>query len=113
MFTNKAQSPVTHTDGSKPVYSFDAVSLLRKMGYYSTGGDSYGQLKGSEIDIVDNLKSAGQIMFKKNLTWADLAYIDVDPKIRQLLIDKLTQNNNQVIGGVDIVDILSKGKKGQ
>jgi DNA polymerase III epsilon subunit-like protein len=110
VFTYGSHSSKSNGSNSgSPTWNFDAAKLFRKLGYYSTGGDQYGQLKGENFDVMDNMKNnASQIMFKKNLSWADLAVVNMSPAVRKKLIEKLTQGNNEIVSGVNVVDILKE-----
>jgi DNA polymerase III epsilon subunit-like protein/ADP-ribose pyrophosphatase YjhB (NUDIX family) len=110
IFTYKGSSKSNGSNYGSPTWNFDATKLLRRMGYYSTGGDYFGQLQGTDHDVVEKLKNASQIMFKANLTWADLAAVDISPELRKMLIEKLTQSGKEVVNGVNLVDILKGGK---
>jgi hypothetical protein len=108
LFTYPSKSSSNGSNSGNPTYNFDALKLVRKLGFYSTSGDNYGHLSAENLDVAEQLGSGAQIMFKKNLSWADLATLNVSPEVRARLIELLTAGNNQTVGGVNLVEILSK-----
>lgn len=108
MFTHQGTS--VDTSGSSLRFYFDGSKLLRRMDFYKNNSDKYGQLSSESEDVIDKLKGGyGEIMWKKNLSWADLAGVSMPANVRKLLIEKLTQSGNEVIGDTNVVDILKKG----
>jgi hypothetical protein len=109
----------THTSKSAPVsgtgslvFSFDAVDLFRRLDYYANFGDGWGKLSSTEEDTIGKIKSGvGEVMFKKNISWADLSGMKLDSAKRKQLIELLTKSGNEVIDGIPIVDIIAKGGK--
>ena len=87
MFTHQSSSP---SSGSSLSFSFDASKLLRRMDFYKNGGDKYGQLVSDAEDVIGKLKSGGgEIMWKKNLSWADLSSVSMSDAVRAALVKKL------------------------
>ena len=87
MFTHQSSSP---SSGSSLSFSFDARKLLRRMDFYKNGGDKYGQLVSDAEDVIEKLKSGGgEIMWKKNLSWADLSSVSMSDAVRAALVKKL------------------------
>jgi hypothetical protein len=87
MFTHQSSSP---NSGSSLSFSFDASKLLRRMDFYKNGGDKYGQLVSDTEDVIGKLKSGGgEIMWKKNLSWADLSSVSMSDAVRAALVKKL------------------------
>ena len=65
------------------------------------------------IDVLEeNMKNKGQggaeIMWKKNLSWADLASIDISPALRKLVIEKLTGSDKFMAGDINLIDLVKK-----
>ena len=110
VFTHPGTSSGGGFDSLK--FTFDGKKLLRRMDFYMNSSDKYGQLSSESEDTLDKLEGGyGEVMWKKNLSWADLATVDMPSKVRKLLIEKLTASGNEVIGDTNIVDILKKGIK--
>jgi DNA polymerase III epsilon subunit-like protein/8-oxo-dGTP pyrophosphatase MutT (NUDIX family) len=96
----------SNSNGYTPHFTYDAAELFRNLGYYGHPGDGYGHLKSKEMDVVESLKNGHQFMFKSKLSWAALANLDIEQDVRQELLALLTDNNKDVINGVNIADIL-------
>jgi hypothetical protein len=109
MFTHQGTN--ADASGSSLRFYFDGKKLLRRMDFYKNNSDKYGQLTSESEDVVEKLKSGyGEIMWKKNLSWADLATVQMPPAVRKLLIERLTSEGNEVVGDTNLVDILKKGQ---
>jgi len=103
------QSANSNGDSSGLGFTFDGRKVLRRLDYYKNNSDKYGQLASDSEDVVEQLKNNyGEIMFKKNLSWADLSGISLDSATRKLLIKKLTDAG---FGDSNFVDVLKKGGK--
>ena len=88
MFTHPSSSK--KNGGSSLVFTFDGRKLLRRMDFYKNNSDKYGQLQSDEEDVISKLKSGGgEIMWKKNLSWADLASVSMPDAVRAALVKKL------------------------
>jgi DNA polymerase III epsilon subunit-like protein len=91
MFTHPSTSK--KNSSSNLVFTFDAKKLLRRMDFYKNNSDKYGQLMSDQEDVVSKLSSGGgEIMWKKNLSWSDLAHVSLPPEVRKALIKKLTES---------------------
>jgi hypothetical protein len=89
MFTHPSSSK--NNNGSSLTFTFDGRKLLRRMDFYKNNSDKYGQLQSAEEDIIDKLSSyGGEIMWKKSLSWSDLASISLPSAVRAALVKKLT-----------------------
>lgn len=87
MFTHPSSSK---NNGYDLTFTFDARKLLRRMDFYKNNYDKYGQLESEQEDVISKLKSGGgEIMWKKNLSWADLASITIPSAVRAALVKKL------------------------
>jgi hypothetical protein len=87
---------------------FDGLSILRRMDYYANLGDGWGQVEENK-NFVDEIltKDAYEVLFKKNLTWADLSGIAVSSELRALVLQKLKDRGITEIGGMSPEDILN------
>lgn len=86
---------------------FDARDVLRRLDYYKNNSDKYGQLQSEGEDISEQLKSNyGELMFKKNLSWADVFSISMPSEIRAQLVEKLLSE-----GQDDLANLIKSGKK--
>lgn len=86
---------------------FDSRRVLRRLDYYKNNSDKYGQLQSDSEDIVQSLSNSyGELMFKKNLSWADISSISMPAPIREKLIERLMTE-----GLTDLADIVSGKKK--
>lgn len=94
VFTTKSYS----TGG---MFSFDARKMLRRLDYYLNVGDGYGQ-KGEKDTLQLLAGSVHEILFKGTLSWADLAYINVDSETRDALIEMLTDSGITDFGGTPL-----------
>ena len=91
MFTHPSTSK--KNSSSNLVFTFDATKLLRRMDFYKNNSDKYGQLASDQEDVVSKLSSGGgEIMWKKNLSWSDLAHVSLPSEVRKALIKKLTES---------------------
>lgn len=103
------QSANSNGTGSSLSFTFDGRKVLRRLDFYKNNGDSWGQLQSDAEDVVEKLKNNyGEIMFKKNLSWADLSGLSLDSATRKILIKKLTEAG---LGDSNLVDVLKKGGK--
>jgi hypothetical protein len=88
-------------------FYFNSKSVLRRLDYYKNNSDKYGQLQSDSEDIVESLSNNyGELMFKKNLSWADLSSISMPTAIREKLIERLMSE-----GKTDLADIVAGKKK--
>jgi DNA polymerase III epsilon subunit-like protein/ADP-ribose pyrophosphatase YjhB (NUDIX family) len=88
-------------------FYFNSKNVLRRLDYYKNNSDKYGQLQSDSEDIVQSLSNSyGELMFKKNLSWADLSSISMPAAIREKLIERLMSE-----GLTDLADIVSGKKK--
>jgi hypothetical protein len=91
----------TKSSSTGGMFSFDARKMLRRVDYYLNVGDGYGQK--SEKDTLQLLAgSVHEILFKGTISWADLAYINVDSQTRTALIELLTQSGVTDFGGTPL-----------
>jgi hypothetical protein len=103
------QSANSNGTSSSLSFTFDGRKVLRRLDFYKNNGDSWGQLQSDSEDVVDKLKNNyGEIMFKKNLSWADLSGLSLDSATRKILIERLTKAG---LGDSNLVDVLKKGGK--
>ena len=102
----------SNDDSSSLRFFFDGKKMLRRMDWYKNNNDKYGQLASGEENNISKLSSGGgEVMFKKNLSWADLSGIDMPQPVREKLIEMLTADDNVVPNAPAIVDILKNGGK--
>ncbi len=88
-------------------FYFNSKNVLRRLDYYKNNSDKYGQLQSDSEDIVESLSNSyGELMFKKNLSWADLSSISMPAAIREKLIERLMTE-----GLTDLADIVAGKKK--
>lgn len=86
---------------------FDARDVLRRLDYYKNNSDKYGQLQSESEDISEQLKyGGGELMFKKNLSWADVFSISMPSEIRAQLVEKLLNEGQE-----DLANLVKSGKK--
>lgn len=96
----------TSTSTSLAMY-FDAKKVLRRLDFYKNNNDKFGQLQSDGEDIIQQLKSNyGELMFKKNLSWADVNTISMPSEIRKQLIEKLT-----TAGEIDLANMVAGKQK--
>jgi DNA polymerase III epsilon subunit-like protein len=96
----------TSTSSSLAVY-FDARKVLRRLDFYKNNSDKFGQLQSDGEDIAEQLKNNyGELMFKKNLSWADVNTISMPSEIRKQLIEKLT-----AAGETELADMVAGKQK--
>jgi len=101
IFTSKSKS----IGGS---FSFDGKKLLRRLDFYANSGDAFG--KKSQKDVLAELSkdSLYEVLFKGTISWADLAYINVDSKTRDILIEMLTNAGIKDFGGTPIDQVIKQ-----
>lgn len=86
---------------------FDSRKVLRRLDYYKNNSDKYGQLQSDSEDIVQSLSNNyGELMFKKNLSWADISSMSMPAAIREKLIERLMTE-----GLTDLADMVAGKKK--
>jgi DNA polymerase III epsilon subunit-like protein/8-oxo-dGTP pyrophosphatase MutT (NUDIX family) len=96
----------TSTSSSLAMY-FDARKVLRRLDFYKNNSDKFGQLQSDGEDIAEQLKSSyGELMFKKNLSWADINTISMPSEIRKQLVEKLT-----AAGEIELADMVAGKQK--
>ena len=85
--------------GSLSFY-FDGVKMLQHPELYGSTGDDWGQ-KSESQDYLSLLKNSTvqEVLFKENLSWADLSGIALDSEARQILLDRLTTEGITEISG--------------
>lgn len=88
-------------------FYFDSRKVLRRLDYYKNNSDKYGQLQSDSEDITEALSNNyGELMFKKNLSWADVNSISMPAEIRKQLIERLMTE-----GLTDLADVVAGKKK--
>jgi DNA polymerase III epsilon subunit-like protein/ADP-ribose pyrophosphatase YjhB (NUDIX family) len=98
--------------GNHPRVFISAKRALRRLDFYKNNSDEYGQLQSDSEDIVTMLKNqGGELMFKKNLSWADVNTISLPASIREKLIQKLLDAGETSLA--DMVAGKQKAKKGK
>lgn len=101
----------TSTQGSSTASNLaiylDTKKILRRLDFYKNNTDGWGQLSSGNEDIVEMLKnSSGELMFKKNLSWADVNTISMPSDLRKQLIEKLTSE-----GEIDLANMIAGKQK--
>ena len=89
-------------------FSFDGSKLLRRLDYYANNYDGWGKKQDGEINTIDTISpsSVTEVLFKGTISWADLAYINVDSATRDYLIEMLLKAEIKDIGGKPIQDVI-------
>jgi hypothetical protein len=110
MFTSPTSSNSNGNSDSLR-FTFDGSKLLRRMDWYKNNHDKYGQLVSDEENNISKLGQGGEVMWKNNLSWADLSGIDLNSEVREKLIEKLTAPDNKVPDPENLINVLKAGGK--
>ena len=110
MFTSPV-SGNSNGDNYSLRFTFDGEKLLRRMDWYKNNGDKYGQLGSDEENNISKLGQGGEVMWKKNLSWADLSGIELNSEVRKMLIEMLTADDNTVPDATNLLEVLKAGDK--
>jgi DNA polymerase III epsilon subunit-like protein len=88
--------------GSLSFY-FDGVKMLQHPELYGSTGDDWGQ-KSESQDYLSLLKNSTvqEVLFKENLSWADLSGIALDSDARVFLLNRLTNEGITEISGKSV-----------
>lgn len=110
MFTSPT-SGNSNGDNYSLRFTFDGEKLLRRMDWYKNNSDKYGQLGSDEENNISKLGQSGEVMWKKNLSWADLSGIELNSDVRKRLIEMLTAPDNIVPDATNLLEVLKAGDK--
>ena len=106
--TKVAQKKTAYGDSKGMNIYFDGDTLLRRIDFYSNQGDGWGVLK-PEADYVNALaQNPYEVLWKKNVSWADLATISLDSPARALLLERLKKEGITEVWGKKVTDIFGK-----
>jgi len=89
-------------------FYFPAEKLMRRLDFYSNTSDQYGELSEDKDYIKMFYQNLHEVLYKKNLSWADLATIDMDSETRKILLEKLTQAGITELHGNKVEDLIGK-----
>jgi DNA polymerase III epsilon subunit-like protein len=112
VFTRKMSSMDLNQGQSKGLdFYFNGVQLIRRPEFYGSTNDDYGK-KVEDMDYLDLLKSSTvhEVLFKDNLSWADLSGISLDSPARKILLERLTQEGITDIEGKPINELFGVKK---
>lgn len=87
-------------------FYFNGVQLIRRPEFYGSTSDEWGK-KYEDMDYLNLLKSpnATEVLFKDNLSWADLSGISLDSPARKILLERLTQEGITDIEGKPVNEL--------
>jgi hypothetical protein len=112
VFTRKMPSMNLNQGQSKGLdFYFNGVQLIRRPEFYGSTDDAYGK-KVEDMDYLDLLKNPNvhEVLFKDNLSWADLSGISLDSPARKILLERLTQEGITDIEGKPINELFGVKK---
>jgi len=104
VFTRKVgDMDLAKGNGSSLTFYFDGVKMLRHPELYGSSNDNWGE-KEEGKDFLSLLKNSDvtEVLFKENISWADLSGIALDSSARQILLDRLTTEGITEIAGKPI-----------
>ncbi len=109
VFTRKNPSSPDH-NSSNLSFHFDASQMLRRLDFYANNSDNFGAK--SEKDMLAEISNdyVYEILFKGNISWADLAVLSIDSKTREILLEKLLNQGTTHFGDKPIQDVLGVTK---
>jgi DNA polymerase III epsilon subunit-like protein/ADP-ribose pyrophosphatase YjhB (NUDIX family) len=109
IYTTKVAQKKTAYGSSKGMdIFFDGDTLLRRIDFYSNQSDGWGLLK-PEADYVNALaQNPYEVLWKKNVSWADLATISLDSPARELLLERLKKEGITELWGKKVTDVFGK-----
>lgn len=72
-------------------WHFDAEKLFTRLDFWANRNDQYGKRRFG-VDPMGEIKAGStyEVIFKRGITWADLAFISVSPDVRKILVERLT-----------------------
>jgi len=87
-------------------FFFDGVQLIRRPEFYGSNYDEWGK-KYEDTDYLELLKGANvsEVLFKDNLSWADLSGISLDSAARKFLLERLTSEGITEIAGKPVNEL--------
>jgi hypothetical protein len=107
IFTRPSTSPIMQEEYSagNMQMKFSADQMLRRLDFYKNYGDGWGEMKAGS-DVLDNLSSAGEVLFKGTVSWSDLARVSIkDSTERALLLEMLLNAGIKDFGGTPIEEV--------
>jgi DNA polymerase III epsilon subunit-like protein len=112
VFTRKMPSMDLNQGQSKGLdFYFNGVQLIRRPEFYGSTYDGYG-IKVEDMDYLDLLKNPNvhEVLFKDNLSWADLSGISLDSPARKILLERLKQEGITDIEGKPLEELFGVKK---
>jgi DNA polymerase III epsilon subunit-like protein len=107
IFTSKVSSMELNGVSYKSLnFFFDGVQLIRRPEFYGSSYDAWGK-KVADTDYLELLKNKNlsEVLFKENLSWADLSGIALDSSARKFLLERLTAEGITEISGKPVEEM--------
>jgi hypothetical protein len=107
IFTSKVSSmELNDTSYVSLNFYFDGVQLIRRPEFYGSNYDAWGK-KVADTDYLELLKNKNlsEVLFKENLSWADLSGIALDSSARKFLLERLTAEGITEISGKPVEEM--------
>ena len=107
IFTSKVSSMDLNKSAFTSLqFFFDGVQLIRRPEFYGSSYDAWGK-KVADTDYIELLKKTelSEVLFKDNLSWADLSGIALDSSARKFLLERLTAEGITEISGKPVEEM--------
>jgi DNA polymerase III epsilon subunit-like protein/8-oxo-dGTP pyrophosphatase MutT (NUDIX family) len=88
------------------LFSFDGKKMMRRLDFYVNNYDGWGKKHEQDNIEMISASSVTEVLFKGAISWADLAYINVDSATRDILIEMLTKAGITELGGKPVDSVV-------